>query len=233
MAKLRLIRSTWLAEGVVQLEFADPAGADLPGWTPGAHLTLHLPNGQAREYSLCGDPADPSRYAVAVQLDPASRGGSACVHERLRVGEVIEVDGPKNNFALEDAPAYVLIAGGIGITPSISLLRTAADRGDRRPFLLVYANRTEADIVLAEELTGLAVRLDLTVVHVLSAPSPQWSGERGRISKDVLERHLPADLRGFEFFVCASPPAVQTTVDALAAAGVAPEYVHVERFEHV
>ncbi|MFI0356854.1 PDR/VanB family oxidoreductase [Actinomadura sp. 9N407] len=157
MARLRLIRSTWLAEDIVQLEFADPAGpdagAELPAWEPGAHLTLRLPNGQAREYSLCGDPADRTRYAVAVQRDAASRGGSACVHERLRVGEIIEVDGPKNNFALEEAPAHVLIAGGIGVTPVKAMAEALDARGS--DWRLFYCGRSRASMAF----TGLLERL--------------------------------------------------------------------------
>ncbi|MFB4319498.1 PDR/VanB family oxidoreductase [Actinomadura sp. 21ATH] len=154
MARLRLIRSTWLAEGVVQLEFADPAGAELPAWEPGAHLTLHLPSGHAREYSLCGDPADRYRYAVAVQRDAASRGGSACVHDRLRVGETIEVDGPKNNFALEDAPAHVLIAGGIGVTPVKAMAEALERRGGA--WRLFYCGRSRAGMAFADRLERLA-----------------------------------------------------------------------------
>jgi len=86
---------------------------------------------------------------------------------------------------------------------------------------------------MADELDGIAHRLDLTVVHVLSAPAPGWVGERGRICRALLDRHLPADMRGYEFFVCASPQVEATTVEALALAGVAPEFVHVESFEHV
>lgn len=153
MARLRLIRSTWLADGVVQLEFADPDGARLPGWTPGAHLTLYLPNGISRQYSLCGDPADPARYAVAVQRDPGSRGGSAWVHERLRVGEIIEVEGPKNDFELEDAPAHVLIAGGIGVTPITAMAERLHARG--ADWRLLYCGRSRSSMAFADRLGAL------------------------------------------------------------------------------
>jgi ferredoxin-NADP reductase len=153
MVGLRLIRSTWLAEGVVGLDFADPAGAELPGWEPGAHLTLRLPSGLRREYSLCGDAGDRSRYRVAVQRDAASRGGSTYVHDRLRVGEVIDVDGPKNNFALEDAPSYVLIAGGIGVTPVKAMAEALAARG--ADWRLLYCGRTVTRMPFAAELAAL------------------------------------------------------------------------------
>lgn len=160
--KLRLVRSAWLAEGVVGLDFAaapDPAVPDLggapelPAWTPGAHLTLHLGNGLARDYSLCGDPADRTRYTVAVQRDAASRGGSAFVHDRLRVGEVIDTSGPKNNFELEDgAPAYILIAGGIGITPIRAMTRELASRG--ADWRLLYCGRTRERMAFAPDLVA-------------------------------------------------------------------------------
>jgi predicted ferric reductase len=161
-------------------------------------------------------------------------GGFSRHVAELEPGTEVLIDGPHGSYWPDrDATGYVLVAGGIGITPSISLLRTAADLGDPRPYLLVYANRSWDDVVMARELEGIARRLDLTVVHVLSAPSEGWMGERGRISPELLERHLPADLRGYEFFVCASPRCVATTVDAFVRAGVAPEFVHVESFEHV
>jgi tetrachlorobenzoquinone reductase len=157
MAKFRLIRSTWLAEGVLGLDFAapDPANTssiELPAWTPGAHLTLRLGNGIARDYSLCGDPADRTMYTVAVQRDAASRGGSGYVHQQLRVGEVIDVDGPKNNFALEDASSYVLVAGGIGITPIRAMARELAGRGAN--WRLLYCGRTRDRMAFAAELAA-------------------------------------------------------------------------------
>src|SRR5579884_3030028 len=88
---LRVTRQTWLAEGVLELRLRDPHGAPLPACEPGAHLTLALPNGGSRDYSLCGDPADRAEWTVAVLREPASRGGSSFVHERLRVGELVSV----------------------------------------------------------------------------------------------------------------------------------------------
>ncbi|NUU23404.1 MAG: oxidoreductase [Streptomycetaceae bacterium] len=153
MAKLRLTRSTWIADGIVELQFRDPEGAELAPWTPGAHLTLGLTTTLSREYSLCGDPADRYRYAVAVQREPASRGGSAHVHDTLRVGAVIDVDGPKNNFELEDAPAHLLLAGGIGITPMAAMARELHARGAN--WRLLYAGRSRRSMAFADELAGL------------------------------------------------------------------------------
>src|SRR5699024_10623212 len=100
--------------GVVRVDLRDPQGEELPPWRPGAHVSLHLPNGVVREYSLCGDPEDGfDTWSVAVLHEESSRGGSAWVHERLTAGTLIKVDGPRNNFQLDNAAHHVLIAGGI------------------------------------------------------------------------------------------------------------------------
>jgi predicted ferric reductase len=246
LVELRVLRPRRLAREayVVRAIVPEAGGATTVQLEAKGHVGKPFRPGQFAWLKLAGDPTSlvehPFSYASSA-LAPGrptftikAYGGFSRRVAELQPGTDIVLDGPHGSYRpAPDATGHVLIAGGIGITPSISLLRTAADLGERRPYLLVYANRTEEDIVLAEELAGLAMRLDLTVVHVLSAPSPAWTGERGRIGKDLLERHLPADLRGYEFFVCASPAAVATSVDALAAAGVAPEYVHVESFAHV
>ncbi len=111
------------AEGkdVLALELGRVDGLPWGAYGPGAHLDLHLPNGMVRSYSLCGPVAMgacPERYRVAVGKSAASRGGSAYVHERLRLGDVLQVSAPRNHFALDDSTAPVaLVAGGIGITP--------------------------------------------------------------------------------------------------------------------
>src|SRR6516165_8740169 len=101
------------ADGVVALDLADPQGADLPAWEPGAHIDLLLEEGLVRQYSLCGDPADPKTWRVGVLLDPQSRGGSRHVHANLFEASSVRVRGPRNHFPLVDSPRYLFIAGGI------------------------------------------------------------------------------------------------------------------------
>lgn len=150
---VRVHRTTWLAEGVVQLEFRDPTGADLPGWEPGAHLSLRLGNGVVREYSLCGDPDDRRGWTVAVLREPNSRGGSAWVHERLTAGTPVEVDGPRNDFPLEPAARHLLVAGGIGVTPLRPMAaRLAAAGADWR---MLYCGRSRANMAFLDELVEL------------------------------------------------------------------------------
>ncbi|MFB8775302.1 PDR/VanB family oxidoreductase [Streptomyces broussonetiae] len=138
-----------IAEGVVQLRLE---GHDLPRWEPGAHLELVLPSGLVRQYSLCGDPEDTSSYTVATRLVPDGRGGSREVHEQVREGMEIEVRGPRNRFPLTEAAAYVFVAGGIGITPVLPMLRALPEGADWR---LLYGGRSRASMPFLEEIEKL------------------------------------------------------------------------------
>lgn len=116
--RLRVYAARLEAEGIISYELRDPAGGELPPFTAGAHIDLHLANGMVRSYSLINPQTERRRYVIAVQRDRASRGGSSWVHDRLRVGDTIAVAGPRNNFPLaEDAAHSLFIAGGIGVTP--------------------------------------------------------------------------------------------------------------------
>ncbi len=144
--RLRVTARETVAEGVVQLRLE---GADLPRWEPGAHIDLVLPSGLVRQYSLCGNPADTSSYTVATRLVVDGRGGSREVHEQVWEGTELEVRGPRNRFPLIDAPSYVFVVGGIGITPVLPMLRTLPEGADWR---LVYAGRTPDSMPFLEEL---------------------------------------------------------------------------------
>ncbi|WP_156721977.1 PDR/VanB family oxidoreductase [Streptomyces apocyni] len=148
--RMRIIGRETIADGVVQLRLE---GRELPAWEPGAHLDLVLPSGLVRQYSLCGDPADPTSYTVATRLipeDAGGRGGSREVHEELREGTEIEVRGPRNRFPLESSHAYVFIAGGIGITPILPMVRAAQASGAE--WRLLYGGRDRASMPFLEEL---------------------------------------------------------------------------------
>src|SRR6476659_6202686 len=109
------------AEGIFSVELRPGAsGVQFPPFRAGSHVDLHLPNGLTRSYSLCNSSSDFGRYVVGVLNDRRSRGGSRYVHEQLRVGQVIDLSPPRNNFELdEEARRSVLVAGGIGVTPII------------------------------------------------------------------------------------------------------------------
>ncbi|MFD3947986.1 PDR/VanB family oxidoreductase [Streptomyces sp. NPDC058579] len=151
---LRLIvrRMTWEAEGVLSVELSDPDGKPLPAWTAGAHIDVHV-GGHVRQYSLCGDPQDVGVYRIGVLNEPSSRGGSRYVHTTLRPGQTVAVSEPRNHFVLEDADAYVFVAGGIGITPLLAMAREAARRG--APWRMVYGGRSRVSMAFVSELTAL------------------------------------------------------------------------------
>lgn len=152
LMELRVRHVKWEAEGVHSLTFVEPDGKDLPAWTPGAHLEIELPSGLVRQYSLCGDPNDRCRYKVAVLRDPAGRGGSSEIHDTVLTGRVLKVRGPRNRFELAYAENYVLIAGGIGITP---ILAMAQELGNRKPWQLFYGGRSLNSMAFRDELAVL------------------------------------------------------------------------------
>lgn len=135
----------------------------------------------------------------------------------IPVGKTVYVDGPYGTFSpdIHPAPSYVLIAGGIGIAPMVSILRTMADRGDERPFYLFYGNYNWESITYRDELHELEKELDLTIIHVLENPSEDWDGERGYISKEVLARHLPKDRKQMRYFICGPLPMIDFVESAL------------------
>jgi len=140
-----------LAEGVVTLTLANPDGAALPSWTPGAHVDLMLKPGLVRQYSLCSSPSDSASWKVGVLRDPAGRGGSQYIHDELSVGEQVRVRGPRNHFPLARASRYQFIAGGIGVTPILPMIETAVATG--ADWRLLYGGRARSSMAFVDELS--------------------------------------------------------------------------------
>jgi ferredoxin-NADP reductase len=136
---------------VASFELADPAGAPLPPFTAGSHVDVELPNGLVRSYSLLNDSRERHRYVLAVLREDASSGGSAWMHEGLRVGDTLAVAGPQNRFELDEGGDHnILIAGGIGITPILSMAERLDELGI--DFRLYYCTRSRAEAAFAERL---------------------------------------------------------------------------------
>ncbi|WP_406127488.1 PDR/VanB family oxidoreductase [Streptomyces sp. NBC_00989] len=188
--RLRVAARETVAEGVVQLRLE---GRDLPRWEPGAHIDLVLPSGLVRQYSLCGDPADTSSYTVATRLVEDGRGGSREVHEQVRVGTELEVRGPRNRFPLAEAPAYVFVVGGIGITPVLPMLRALPEGANWR---LLYAGRTLESMPFLDELA----EFDAGRVTVVSGRRPEL---------DALLAELPEDAAVY----CCGPEGLMAAVE--------------------
>jgi predicted ferric reductase len=153
---------------------------------------------------------------------------------QLRVGTQVLIDGPHGERA-HDPPSVrgrLLLAAGIGITPALSVLRTAVERGERRPILLLYGSRHWDDVTFREELDDLERHLpNLRVVHVLSRPEPDWTGERGRIGEDVLRRYAPPDIASWSALACGPAAMVAEAAATLKRLGMAPAAIQAEGFE--
>ncbi|MBU8827312.1 PDR/VanB family oxidoreductase [Mycolicibacterium goodii] len=152
--KLHVTQLRLEAAGVISVTLRSPDGDRLPAWAAGAHVALTLPSGRVRQYSLCGAPDDPYSYTVAVLHVTDGRGGSREIHENLRIGQILEVGEPQNNFELVEARQYLFIAGGIGITPILAMMDSLRAAGDPAPFRLIYGGRTIASMALLDRLSG-------------------------------------------------------------------------------
>ena len=234
----RQSRSTYLLDRVVpeaggsttlHLCAKDHLGHD---FEPGQFAWLRLADQTTRfaehPFSYTSSAEDSSSH---ISFTVRAYDGFSARVAQLPVGTRFIVDGPHGAFRVRArARGVLLVAYGIGITPCVSILRTAADRGDARKFVLFYANRRAEDITFAYELQQLRQRLDLRIIHVLSKPNENWSGERGRITAAVMRRHLPPNLARWDFFLCGAGPPVDTGTTALIEIGIPPEHVHAERF---
>ena len=219
LQQVRLKRISFEAETVNSYELVAVEG-DLIPFTAGSHIDLHLSNGMIRSYSLVNDPSERHRYVIAVNKDTASRGGSRFIHDRLRVGDIITVSRPKNNFALHENAAHsVLIAGGIGITPLLSMIRRLEALG--RSWELFYAARTRKAAAFLDELK--AVRPDIRRnVHL------NFDQEPGAKMLDLpaIASSAPQDAHLY----CCGPVSMLEAFEA-ATADRAADHVHVEYFK--
>ncbi|WP_027532729.1 PDR/VanB family oxidoreductase [Bradyrhizobium sp. WSM3983] len=159
---VRVKRIGYEADGINSYELNSPTGRDLNPFTAGGHIDVHLPNGMVRSYSLVNDQRERHRYVIAINKDPAGRGGSRFLHDNLRAGDIVRVSRPRNNFALcEHAEHSVLVAGGIGITPLLSMARRLDALG--RSCELFYAARAPRAAAFLDEIEVLAAKGRLKV----------------------------------------------------------------------
>jgi phthalate 4,5-dioxygenase reductase subunit len=162
---LRVAAAERIAAGIFRFDLADPAGADLPAFTAGAHLQVRVPNGLVRRYSLCGDPADTQQYSIAVKREANGLGGSVSLCDGVAAGDLLPAAAPRNDFAMTGNPvSRVFIAGGIGITPIMAMIRHLQAEG-RPPWKLYYLTRTPADTAFLEELRAPALKGKVVIHH--------------------------------------------------------------------
>jgi 3-phenylpropionate/trans-cinnamate dioxygenase ferredoxin reductase subunit len=174
-----------------------------------------------------------SERAPEIEFTIKELGDFTSTIKHIQPGQTVYVDGPFGALSADRHPhaqAFVFIAGGIGITPMLSHLRSLADRGEKRPLVLLYGSKNWDSIIFREELEALTKRLpNLTVVHVLSSPDPDWTGERGFIDREKLARFSPQGLQT-EYFICGPDMMMDAVERALQANGVPAGDYHAERF---
>jgi ferredoxin-NADP reductase len=210
-----------VADDVRTLRLQRPDGGPLPGWTPGAHLDLILDNGLTRQYSLCGPLDEPHEWQVAVLRSPDSDGGSSFVHDALAAGSTVRVRGPRNHFALVDAPEYLFIVGGIGITPVLAMIRRVVETG--ASWTLLYGGRRSSSMAFVGLLQELCEASPGRGQVVL------WPQET--LGLLPLAEHLADRVDGRLVYCCGPEPLIHA-VEA-ATANWPPGILHVERFSPV
>jgi phthalate 4,5-dioxygenase reductase subunit len=148
---LRVTRNDKIADGIHLFEFRDAGGKELAGFTAGAHVAIRTPNGLLRKYSLCNDPAERDHYLVAIKREANGRGGSTNLIDGVKAGDDLMVSAPINDFGLPTrAHDFLFIAGGIGITPIMAMIREVLAQGKR--FRLYYCSRSPETTAFREEL---------------------------------------------------------------------------------
>jgi len=163
MVPLRVTRNDPIAEGIHLIEFRDAEGKELPQFSAGAHITIRVPNGMLRKYSLCNDPSERDRYQVAVKREVSGRGGSSTLIDRTKPGDDLYIAPPVNDFALpQRAQDFLFIAGGIGITPIMAMIRQVRKEGKR--FRLYYCTRSPETTAFFDELSKPEYK-DMVVIH--------------------------------------------------------------------
>lgn len=160
---------------------------------------------------------------------------SSNIVPKIQPGTRVWVDGPYGVFSpdLDEGPGYVLIGGGIGITPLYSMCLTMADREDVRPVLLFYAGQDSQELAFRSELDWLSHRMNLKLVYVLERATADWQCETGRIDSVLLRRCLPKQYKRFRYFICGPPPLMDAMEQTLPALGIVPDNIHTERFDLV
>ncbi len=209
------------AEGIISLELVPVTNAPLPPFTAGAHIDVHVPVvGLVRQYSLVNDPHETNRYVIAVQQDPHSRGGSVGVHQYIQAGQRLLISPPRNHFELVSAPRFMLIAGGIGITPLLAMARCLSEQN--RDFALHYVARTRPRMAFYEALQNSAFADRVYLYH-----SDEAGGAEFNLSQLIAWAQDDAHI-----YVCGPSSLIDAVVQQSTAAEVAPERVHREYFHN-
>jgi phthalate 4,5-dioxygenase reductase subunit len=193
------------ARGIQRFELRHPGKEALPPFTAGSHIAVRTPSGATRQYSLSNDPQEQDRYVIAVKREGNGRGGSLSLVDGVRAGASLEITAPDNLFALDDrAKSFLLIAGGIGITPIISMVKQLQREGDRK-FKLVYLTRDAQSTAFLDDLNTPELKGKVTIHHDNGDPSNAFD------LWPLLEK--PGALSGQHVYCCGPAPLMDAVRD--------------------
>ncbi|MCC5847724.1 MAG: ferric reductase-like transmembrane domain-containing protein [Verrucomicrobia bacterium] len=186
---------------------------------------------QQHPFSFSSGEAD--RKRVSFTAKPA--GDFTRTWSEMKVGTPVYMDGPYGAFTPEKKSdrGMILFAGGVGVTPIMSILRTLAERGDSRECILFYGNRTFEDVIFREELEELEKVLNLRVIHVLSDAGEDWEGNKGYLDHAMMEKELPKDLLAYDYYICGPEPMMNLVESELASTKIPLPRIKSERFQIV
>ena len=199
-----------------------------------AWITLKISPFRMREHPF--SIASSAEHPESIEFGIKAVGDFTNTIKDVKPGTKAYLDGSYGVFTTdryENMAGFVFIAGGIGITPILSMLVTLAERNDEHPLLLIYASKTWEDVTYREQLEALKDKLDLTIVHVLRKPPEDWSGETGYVDKELLQRYIPKRPATRNYFICAVPKIMDAVEVALHELGVPVTNIHMEHYNLV
>jgi len=231
----RVVSRTDERGGVTTLEL-EPLGRPLAFWKPGQFAWLSVGRSafalKEHPFTISTAPERGPNLAFSIK----ALGDDTAQLAKTPVGTRVHVDGPYGAFSVDrkaKAPGFVMIAGGVGITPILSNLHALQSRRDPRPVILIYANSDWDGVAFRDELTAMQSDLDLTLIHVLDSAPDGWTGESGRVDADLLARQLPPDTRDWPHLLCGPGPMIDAVRDGLRGLGVPARHIDFEIFELV
>jgi vanillate O-demethylase ferredoxin subunit len=206
------------AEGICSFELVSADDRPLVPFTAGAHVDVHIADGLIRQYSLCNDPVEQHRYLIATLRDANSRGGSVAMHEKVAVGDVLRISEPRNHFALVPAARYLLLAGGIGITPILCMAERLS--GESAEFELHYCARSPARTAFRSRI-GASSFVDRAHFHYDTGPAEQKLDMGALLARQPQDTHL---------FVCGPAGFISHVVNSAGKSGWPEARIHLEHF---
>ncbi|SEB22429.1 PDR/VanB family oxidoreductase [Variovorax sp. YR216] len=208
------------ADGICSFELVPQDDNQLPAFSAGSHIDVHVAPGLIRQYSLSNDPAERHRYRIAVLREIASRGGSAGMHERVRPGDLLRVSSPRNHFALAEAPRSLLLAGGIGVTPILAMARSLHAQG--RPFEMHYCGRSASRMAFLDEIAQAGFASSV-VIHADDVPEQKFDAQAVLANRS----------EGTRLYVCGPTGFMDHVLETARRLGWPDEQLHREYFAGV